>query len=293
MTEPGSLGPGPEAASLIEAVIRSRRSCRHFRDEPVSAEILSRIVEAGIQAPTASNSQNVRFILLTDRAELMQLDSIRYCWPYPSYTRRRETDEPGLIGRSAAVILVLTDTSLSGFADGAEHHIWRESDIQNASAAIQTMLLMATAMGIGTTWISASEAMSHTRLMRGRNWAEALPNYSIASDHHVHGIIILGHPRRVDEGGFPSGEGMHGLDWSTTERQPLEAHLLRHTAISSDGSDHPHATSPPKPSGLLQFQLRLLSTAIRGLLGLVSRLERLVRRLEKPFLTSVRKGEKS
>jgi nitroreductase len=284
MTDTAPVQPGPETARLVGSVIRHRRSCRHFSGEALDPATLHRILEAGIQAPTASNTQNVRFILLTDGAALRHLDSVRYCWPYRSYARRRETDEPGLIGRAAAAILVLTDSSLTGFGNGTEHRIWRESDIQNASAAIENMLLMATALGVGTTWISASEPMSHSRLMRGRSWPAALPDYDIPPDHHVHGIVILGHPRRHDEAGFASGEGMHGVDWTPTGRAPVEAHLIRARAEARD----PARAAPP---AAVRLQLRILSGTIAGLLACVRRLERLVRRIETPYLTNPRREE--
>lgn len=291
MDDTATFRPGPETADLVEGVIRRRRSCRHFAEDAIAAETLERILEAGIHAPTASNTQNVRFILLTDRAELRHLDSMRYCWPYRSYTRRVGSDADGLIGRAPAAILVLTDGSLTGLADGAEHRIWRASDIQNASAAIENMMLMATALGIGTTWISASEEMSHSRLMLGRTWPAALPDYDIPPDHHIQGIVILGHPRRTDAAGFPSGEGMHGVDWTPTERQPLESHLISPATPSAQlpSQSAPHAPLKP-PSTAVRLQLRLMSTAIRGLLGIVRRLERRMLRVEKPYLTSARQS---
>lgn len=47
-------------------VIVKRRSVRKFRNDPVPKEVLDRILEAGRWAPSASNSQPWRFIVVTD-----------------------------------------------------------------------------------------------------------------------------------------------------------------------------------------------------------------------------------
>lgn len=61
------LLPRPE--SLLE-LIRSRRSNRAFRKEPVPRESLDRIVEAAHLAPTASNGQELEFVVITDPVHL-------------------------------------------------------------------------------------------------------------------------------------------------------------------------------------------------------------------------------
>ena len=45
-------------------VIKSRRSIRKFTDEPISDEILERILDAGRLAPTWANLQGTRYIVV-------------------------------------------------------------------------------------------------------------------------------------------------------------------------------------------------------------------------------------
>lgn len=47
--------------------IKFRRSIRHFKDQPVAKEVLQRIIEAGRFTATGSNSQDVSYIVLTER----------------------------------------------------------------------------------------------------------------------------------------------------------------------------------------------------------------------------------
>ncbi|MGL5318523.1 MAG: nitroreductase family protein [Bacteroidales bacterium] len=55
--------PTPEQVMLL---CKARRSNRAFSAKPVPKEYLSQIVEAAHRAPTASNKQGVRFLLVTD-----------------------------------------------------------------------------------------------------------------------------------------------------------------------------------------------------------------------------------
>lgn len=54
----------PEA---YHEIILSRRSIRHYKDKPVPAETLERIIDLAHYAPTASNDQNVSYLVVTDK----------------------------------------------------------------------------------------------------------------------------------------------------------------------------------------------------------------------------------
>ena len=65
-----SLLPSPESVMLL---CKSRRSNRAFNKKPVPAEYLDRILEAAHRAPTASNTQSVRYVCITDPKVLAQV----------------------------------------------------------------------------------------------------------------------------------------------------------------------------------------------------------------------------
>jgi len=56
-----------DAAALLQ-LMRSRRSCRRFRDEPVARAVLADLVRAGQTAPSGTNSQAWAFTILPTRA---------------------------------------------------------------------------------------------------------------------------------------------------------------------------------------------------------------------------------
>jgi Nitroreductase len=65
-----SLLPSPESVMLL---CQSRRSNRAFNKKPVPPAYLDHILEAAHRAPTASNSQSVRYICITDPKMLAQV----------------------------------------------------------------------------------------------------------------------------------------------------------------------------------------------------------------------------
>jgi nitroreductase len=55
------------------AAIESRRNVRSFTDQPIPAEDLDQILEAGRRSPSSQNWQPWDFILVTDRERLREL----------------------------------------------------------------------------------------------------------------------------------------------------------------------------------------------------------------------------
>lgn len=63
-------------ADQVELLIRSRRSNRAFSKEKVSEELLQRIIEAAHRAPTATNAQEVKMVLVTRPETLKEVSRI-------------------------------------------------------------------------------------------------------------------------------------------------------------------------------------------------------------------------
>ena len=48
-------------------VIRSRRTIRFFKQDPIGVNVLFELVEAGRLAPSASNGQPVEYVIVNDK----------------------------------------------------------------------------------------------------------------------------------------------------------------------------------------------------------------------------------
>lgn len=66
----GHFRPDAEAFAML---VRSRRSVRKFRDEPVPDATLERILSCAAHAPTGSNCRERRFVIVKDRADMAKI----------------------------------------------------------------------------------------------------------------------------------------------------------------------------------------------------------------------------
>ena len=56
-----------ERSSILLDIIKQRRSVRKFSPEPVKSEDIKKIIEAASMAPSATNSQNWRLSLYSQK----------------------------------------------------------------------------------------------------------------------------------------------------------------------------------------------------------------------------------
>ena len=103
--------------------IRKRRSVRDYTGEPIPREDLETIVDAGRLAASGNNKQPWDFVVVTERGMIEQL-KVASLW----------------MEEAAAIIAVVLDPS---------SRWWRE----DGSAAVENMLIAATALGYGSCWL--------------------------------------------------------------------------------------------------------------------------------------------
>ena len=113
-----------------ENAILARRSVRKFKNTPIPEELIERLVEAAMAAPSACNKRPVRLYVITRDETLTALDRAEMFTKMPS----------------PLVIVVAADMGRTLPRSLAEY--W----IQDASAATENILVMATALGLGSCW---------------------------------------------------------------------------------------------------------------------------------------------
>ena len=77
--EPVGAGFGIDADTMLHA-IKTRRSIRRFQKECPDRAVLEKVLEAGRFSPTASNSQNVSYIVFTEKTaelEALMMEELR------------------------------------------------------------------------------------------------------------------------------------------------------------------------------------------------------------------------
>lgn len=119
--------------------IKTRTSIRKYRPDPVPEDLIKKILEAAVQAPSAGNVQEWEFIVVKDLTNKKKLAEAAF--------------DQDFVAKAAVVVVVCSD--LNKISDAYGVRGISLYSIQNASAAIQNMLLAANDFGLGTCWVGA------------------------------------------------------------------------------------------------------------------------------------------
>ena len=140
----------------LMTAIKGRRSCRNFLPEPVSDEMIGRILEAAIWAPSPLNTQPWEFIVVTNREVKEKLFSEgERCrkWALEKSGWKWLGSYPLNFLQSAPVIIcVVGDPKKTGVDMFME-----EGGVgyqAACAAAIQNMHLAAYSLGLSTLWFT-------------------------------------------------------------------------------------------------------------------------------------------
>ena len=121
-------------SETLLAAMRSRRSIRQFKDQPVEEEKIQMILEAGRYAPTGANAQNVSFTVLgskQEQAEKICVDLFRKGQKLGSnfvqYLKRIEIGNDFFFKGAPLVIVVHSRNSVNASLVSAYMEIMAES----------------------------------------------------------------------------------------------------------------------------------------------------------------------
>ncbi|CAN5866110.1 nitroreductase family protein [soil metagenome] len=76
MTTPASSPPIPSAAIDLFEAMYTARSLRRFKPQPVSDEVMTRVLDAAIRASSGGNTQHWSFIVVRDAEKRRQLGAL-------------------------------------------------------------------------------------------------------------------------------------------------------------------------------------------------------------------------
>ena len=168
----------------LNQLLRSRRSVREFREDPVPKALVGELIDAARWAPSAVNRQPVHWLMIQTPAEVRRLAG-----QVIDYLRQINTLEP----RYASFIEqweqgkdpILRNAPHLAVIHAQGDWIWSSVD---STIALTQFELAAVAQGIGTCWAGF--------LMRAANGHPPLREaLGIPADHSVFGAMMYGFPR--------------------------------------------------------------------------------------------------
>ncbi len=160
---------GLEAMPDILEHIMQRRSIRKFTAEPVSPEDITRLLQAAMAAPSASNRKPWEFVVVTDADILARLRSHL------------------VFGRYEAPLAIAVCGNLKRAWPGPGRDFW----IEDCSAAMENLLLAATGLGLGAVWIGVHPVSPFVKAVSNDL---ALPEHVLPL-----GVAYIGHPAEAKE----------------------------------------------------------------------------------------------
>ena len=190
----------------VSEAITQRRSIRSFRSDPVPDDAIMAMLEAARLAPSGSNRQPWRFIVVTDKDEKARLRKICFdqafieeapvvfvcCVDLTAYARAAREK------RSQEFIDYGVLETLSGyFADPAVRELFltaADTDLNvhfmtamaNTYIAIEHMVLTATALGLGSCWVGAIGSAEEMNAI-----------FHLPPSTFVVAVLPVGHPAKV------------------------------------------------------------------------------------------------
>lgn len=127
----------------VEAIFR-RRSIRRYLDKSVEPEKLELLLKAAMAAPSAMNCRPWEFIVVTAPKKLERF-------------RKRL-----IFGNRNAPVAIVVCGNPRLSKNPAARLFW----VQDCSAAVENMLVAATALGLGTVWIGVYPVTEFMRTVR-------------------------------------------------------------------------------------------------------------------------------
>ena len=212
--EPRDAWNKPDEWTAVEREIFNRRSVRNFSDKPVPESLIRRVIEAGRFAPTSGNCQPFKFVVVTNKDLMKELNDISWLvinGMYQSYTdiekvgslaRQYEVDhsagawDPRIIlgGVGQNVVPRVAPVLL-----GAPAVILIAGDVRSIGGpAIQVgicgenMVLAANSLGLKATWVgfvAYGAGAPHLRAKLG-----------LEDPFYVNSSVVLGYPKFRQEG---------------------------------------------------------------------------------------------
>lgn len=147
-------------------LLLSRRSIRKYKDQPVSDEIIDKIINAALTSPSGRNIKPVEFIVIKDKITLDKL------------SKTKGNGSKHLMDAGFAVAII---------ADESKTDIW----IEDASIAATIIQLTAQSLDLGSCWIQMRERIGDND-EDIENLGKNILN--IPKAHRLLSIIAIGYP---------------------------------------------------------------------------------------------------
>ena len=161
---------------ILEA-IKTRRSIRRYKTDPVDDRTLETVLEAARWAPSWANTQCWRFVVVRDSATKAKLAD----------TLSETNSAKDAIRNAPLVIAACAELSKAGLKEGkivTDKGDWFMFDV---ALAMQNLVLAAHSLGLGTVYVGLFDAKEAARILE------------VPEGHRFVALTPLGYPAETKE----------------------------------------------------------------------------------------------
>ncbi len=214
--EPKDADGNPDEWNAIERAVFYRRSVRNYKDMPVPEPLIRRVLEAGRFAPSAGNCQPWKFVVVTDKALIHEMDEAVWAVLNGMYNLYKNDEvvknlaagyeadpNPGLydpriilgglgsiskrygppfLNAPVVILLAGDNRAISG-------------PQINIGICGQNMNLVANSLGIRSCWVGFSQVLNMVPPMKEK--------LGIADPWTINSSLVLGYPKFRQDGVVP------------------------------------------------------------------------------------------
>jgi len=140
------------SSDLLGTYLKSRRSTRHFKEEPVSRETITAILDIARYAASGSNRQPVEWLVTRDPNEVQAVGSLTIEW----MRSLRGTNHP--LSSYVSSLITAWDAGVDVICHNAPHLLIPHIPIENPVARTDAIIALthaditAPVFGLGTCW---------------------------------------------------------------------------------------------------------------------------------------------
>ena len=185
-------------AEMVENLLKNRRSIKPamFSDKVINKELVNKVLSVANWAPTHGLNEPWRFKVYTGESLglLSEFMPRLYKEVIPV-----DKQKPGKVAKQAANPLLASHVIAIGMHREEANKIPEMEDIEAVACAVQNMMLMARALGIGSFWSTGDQSYS----------SMASDFFGWSSPSKYLGLLYLGYPKEEH--------------WGQAQRQSMDA----------------------------------------------------------------------
>jgi len=170
----------------LDDCIAGRRSIRSYEDKSVPKEVIQKILNAGVWAPSGMNSQPWHFAVIESREIINKLSErtkelVSENMPLPENLKAAFKSDKDVIFYGAPLLILISVQK--------KDESWRTVNLLDCGLAAENMFLAAYQAGLGSCFIGFAAFLNHD--------AKTLADVGIPEDHELIAPLIFGYPSQT------------------------------------------------------------------------------------------------